>query len=137
LGDDERRRRFGENARRRDRRAETERAEKKEGRRDVATLTAIWASLAHKKAPCGKIGKNRFKRKLNVKRKRRCVVNILSRALIDVKEIPLHFVVFLEIFSTMRRAAVANERRDKKEKTPFPSQTFGNGVDGRWLNDAI
>jgi hypothetical protein len=37
----------------------------------------------------------------------------------------------------MRRAAVANERRDKKEKTPFPSQTVGNGVDGRWLNDAI
>jgi hypothetical protein len=137
LGDDERRRRFGENDRRRDRRAETERAEKKKGRLDVATLTAIWACFAHKKVPCGKIGKKRFKRKLNVKRKRRCVVNILSRALIDVKEIPLHFVVFLEIFLTMRRAAVANERRDKKEKTPFSSQTFGNGVDGRWLNDAI
>ena len=98
---------------------------------------AILAILAHKKAPCGKIGKNRFKRKLNVERKRRCVVIILSRALSDVKKIPLHFVVFLENFSTLCRAEVAKERRDKKEKTPFPSQTFGNGVDGRWLNGAI
>jgi len=54
--------------------------------------------------------------------KRRSVVDILSRALSDVKKIPLHFVVFFEIFRRCVARRLRKRGASRKKKRRLPTQ---------------